>query len=61
MYDITNEKSFWNVDNWMQELKTKGPPGMVILVVGNKSDLSDDQRKVNQREVIKYAEIQEVE
>ena len=45
----------------MQELKTKGPPGMVILVVGNKSDLADEQRKVNEREVIKYAEINEVE
>ena len=42
VYDITNKKSFYNVDNWLQELKTKGPKGMVILLVGNKSDLADD-------------------
>ncbi len=42
MYDITNNRSFVNVENWMQELKSKGPPGMIILLVGNKSDLADD-------------------
>ena len=51
MYDITNNRSFLNVDNWIQELKTKGPPGMRILLVGNKSDLAEDQRKVDVNEV----------
>ena len=40
----------------MQELKNKGPPGMIILLVGNKSDLADDQRKVDSNEVAQYAE-----
>ena len=46
IYDITNHKTFANVDNWINELKQKGPKGMVVLLVGNKSDLADDQRKV---------------
>lgn len=25
VYDITNHKTFMNVDNWVQELKQKGP------------------------------------
>ena len=42
VYDITNNRSFLNVETWMTELKSKGPPGMVILLVGNKSDLADE-------------------
>ena len=42
VYDITNEMSFLHIDNWLTELKQKGPQGMVILIVGNKSDLADD-------------------
>lgn len=30
----------------MNELKQKGPKGMVIQLVGNKSDLADENRKV---------------
>ena len=42
VYDITNHKTFMNVDNWVQELKQKGPKGMVVLLVGNKTDLADE-------------------
>ena len=42
VYDITKNRSFLNVENWMTELKQKGPPGMAILLVGNKSDLADE-------------------
>ena len=42
VYDITNHKTFMNVDNWVQELKQKGPKGMCVLLVGNKTDLADD-------------------
>lgn len=60
VYDITNHKTFLNVENWIQELKMKGPQGMVILLIGNKSDLADYQRRVNQEEVKQYAQINEV-
>ena len=42
VYDITNNRSFLNVESWMTEIRSKGPPGMVILLVGNKSDLADE-------------------
>ena len=44
----------------MQELKNKGPPGIVILLVGNKSDLAEEQGKVDQNEVSAYAQKNDV-
>ena len=55
VYDITNHKTFMNVDNWVQELKQKGPKGMVVLLVGNKTDLADEQRRVPISEVKQYS------
>ena len=44
----------------MAELKSKGPPGMVILLVGNKSDLADEQRKVDVADVEGYSKKNDV-
>ena len=35
-------------------MKSKGPKGIIILVVGNKSDLADEYRKVEKDEIEKY-------
>ena len=61
MYDITNYKSFQNVENWLSELKQKGPNGLVILLVGNKSDLAEQHRKVNVQEVTEYVATNNIE
>ena len=42
VYDITNYNTFLSIDNWIQELKQKGPPGMTVLLVGNKTDLAEE-------------------
>jgi Ras-related protein Rab-11A len=55
VYDITNQNSFINVDNWITELREKGPPGLIIIAVGNKSDLSDEFRMVSVEDAEKYA------
>ena len=39
VYDITNIKSFLNAKKWIQELKSKAEPDIVIMLVGNKIDL----------------------
>ena len=54
VYDITKPQTFSHVDLWMDELKSKGPAGMVRLIVGNKSDL-EDQRQVSREEAEQYA------
>ena len=40
----------------MTELKQKGPPGMAILLVGNKSDLADEQRGVEIADATQYSQ-----
>ena len=39
MYDIANKRSFTNVTHWLNELKEHGDDNIVIMLVGNKSDL----------------------
>ena len=36
MYDITNARSFYALDDWIQEFETFGGKGGVMFVVGNK-------------------------
>ena len=39
VYDITQAKTFANVQKWMQELRDHADPDIVIMLVGNKVDL----------------------
>lgn len=43
VYDITKKESFDNVDKWISELKFNGDKDVVIVLVGNKSDLEEDR------------------
>jgi Ras-related protein Rab-1A len=54
VYDITNRESFDHVHNWLTELETYAPPGIPILLVGNKSDMVK-QRMVLEEEGILLA------
>lgn len=47
VYDMTNEKSFDNLENyWLKEIKNHAPQNAVLLLVGNKADL-EAERKVD--------------
>jgi Ras-related protein Rab-11A len=39
VYDITKHESYINVDKWLKELKEHGDSRMVVMLIGNKSDL----------------------
>jgi len=39
IYDISKHLSFENVEKWLKELKDHAEPHIVIMLVGNKSDL----------------------
>ncbi|CAN6480207.1 unnamed protein product [Victoria cruziana] len=39
VYDITRRVTFDNVEKWVKELREHSDPSMVIMLVGNKSDL----------------------
>lgn len=55
VYDITRRKSFENVEKWLWELREYGNSDMVIVLVGNKSDLSQS-REVTEEEGKNFAE-----
>ena len=39
VYDISRRESFENIQNWWQELRDQGEPGIEMILVGNKADL----------------------
>ena len=63
VYDITNQKSFENLDRWISDLKINGDEKISIVLIGNKSDL-DNQRVIsieegkNKAELFKFAFIE---
>ena len=46
VYDITQKKSFENIEKWVNDLKAAGDPKITIILIGNKNDL-DDKRQVS--------------
>ena len=54
VYDITRKSSFLNIDKWIGELKTNGSEDILIILVGNKTDL-EDKREVSTDEGEKKA------
>ena len=46
VYDITNPKSFENLDRWLSDLKANGEEKVSIILIGNKSDL-EQERKIS--------------
>jgi len=39
VYDITDENSYEKAENWIRELQRQAPPGILMALAGNKSDL----------------------
>lgn len=56
VYDITSPTTFENVDRWLTELRQHADPDIVVLLVGNKSDLRHI-RSVSTEEASSYAGI----
>ena len=55
VYDITNKKSFENIASWLKECKEMCTKDILILLVGNKTDL-ESKRVVSQKEGKNFAE-----
>ena len=55
VYDVTSMKSFMHVSDWLKELKQFADTNIVILLVGNKTDLKD-KREVKKEEAAAYAD-----
>ncbi|XVE49770.1 hypothetical protein DITRI_Ditri01bG0108200 [Diplodiscus trichospermus] len=55
VYDITRRTTFANVKKWLNELREYGNLEMVVVLVGNKSDLGQS-RQVSEEEGRNVAE-----
>merc|ERR1712087_209963 len=54
VYDITNADTFSHVQDWLDEVHKAAGESVTKLVVGNKSDLTN-QRAVNEEDAAQYA------
>ena len=43
VYDISRRATFRNCKTWLTEARACGNPQMVVILVGNKSDLEDER------------------
>ena len=55
VYDITRKATFDNIDNWLIDLRTNADKDILILLIGNKSDLIDT-REISEEEARTKAE-----
>ena len=59
LYDITRQATFANVERWLTELRDHAEANIVIMLVGNKSDLRH-KRQVETVDALKFATAQEL-
>ena len=55
VYDTTSMQSFQHIADWLKQLKQYADSNIVILLVGNKTDLRD-KREVKKEEAAAYAD-----
>ncbi|KAI8442584.1 rab GTPase, partial [Phakopsora pachyrhizi] len=47
VYDLTNQESFSDIQNWIDELRQNMTSDLIIQIVGSKADLAHDRRAVD--------------
>jgi Ras-related protein Rab-4B len=55
VYDITNRDSYNHLSTWLEDARTLASAGIVIILVGNKSDL-ESEREVTFIEASRFAQ-----
>jgi GTPase SAR1 family protein len=59
VYDVTKKATFDSVVRWVRELRANADPSICIMLIGNKSDLCDEDptlRQVDTAEAAVFAE-----
>eukprot|EP01105_Mastigella_eilhardi_P022073 TRINITY_DN5405_c0_g2_i2.p2 TRINITY_DN5405_c0_g2~~TRINITY_DN5405_c0_g2_i2.p2 ORF type:complete len:173 (+),score=57.16 TRINITY_DN5405_c0_g2_i2:672-1190(+) len=44
VYDITQRKSFVNVDKWIEDVRAERSSDVILVIVGNKTDLAEKRQ-----------------
>lgn len=47
MYAVNDRKTFNSLENWIKQINESQPYNMPKIIVGNKSDVSDNERQVS--------------
>jgi Ras-related protein Rab-11A len=55
VYDITRRQTFDHIPRWLEELRAHADKNIVIILIGNKSDL-EDQRAIPTEDAREFAE-----
>lgn len=55
VYDITKRQTFDHIPRWLEELRSHADKNIVIILIGNKTDL-EDQRTVPTEDAKEFAE-----
>lgn len=53
LYDVANRQSYYNLEKWKQQIELHASDGVVVFLVGNKSDMND--RRVTYHEGLQLA------
>ena len=68
IYDVTRHSTFENVERWLKELRDHTDPNIVVMLVGNKSDLrhlvavqTDEGKAFAERESLYFMETSALE
>ncbi|XP_052178260.1 ras-related protein Rab11D [Diospyros lotus] len=68
VYDVTRRPTFENVGRWLKELRDHTDPNIVVMLIGNKSDLrhlvavpTDDGKALAERESLYFMETSALE
>uniref|UniRef100_A0A7N0SY52 Uncharacterized protein n=1 Tax=Kalanchoe fedtschenkoi TaxID=63787 RepID=A0A7N0SY52_KALFE len=68
VYDVTRRATFENVERWLNELRNHTDPNIVVMLVGNKSDLrhliavtTEDGKSFAERESLYFIETSALE
>ncbi|KAK8958334.1 Ras-related protein RABA1d [Platanthera guangdongensis] len=68
VFDVTRRDTFENVERWLRELRQHTDPNIVVMLVGNKSDLrhlvsvsTDDGKALAERESLFFLETSALE
>lgn len=68
VFDVTRRATFENVERWLRELREHTDPNIVVMLVGNKSDLrhlvavsTDDGKALAERESLFFMETSALE
>lgn len=59
VYDICKDSSFQNLEKWFKELREHADPQIVVMLIGNKTDLKH-LRTIKTEEGAKYAQLQKI-